>query len=80
MDRNLTKAQITIYRIEEGMASKPFKHLISERKGEMIFPGGLIQSSVIDTYTTPSDSLSRNEFVTLILDGSHAPLFRHYLD
>jgi len=62
------------------MSGQSFQYLINERKKEMIFSGSLIQSAVINAYAPPNNNPSRNELIMVILDDSHATLFRNYLN
>jgi len=80
MDRNLEERGISIQITEEEMPCQPFEHLVNEGEGEMIFPGGLIQYTIINTHSSPHHSPSRNELVALIFDDSHPTLLGNYLN
>jgi len=77
---NLKETRVSIQIAEERMPCQPFQHLINEGEGEMIFPGGLIQSTIINTYSLPNYSPSRDELVSLILNDGHPNLFGKYLN
>ena len=54
--------------------SQPFKHLVDEGKGEVIFPGSLVKHLVIDTHSPSGHGPLRYELIPLISDYRHASL------
>jgi hypothetical protein len=49
--RYLVVSRISIQETVIGMPCQAFHHLIYERKGKMIFPGGGIQFAVVDKHS-----------------------------
>ena len=80
MDRNLEETRVPMQVIEERVPRQSLQHLINKGKGEMIFPGGLIQFAIINPHAPPGNSPRGDKLVALILNDGHTTLFWNHLD
>ncbi|GJW23399.1 hypothetical protein Tco_0034021 [Tanacetum coccineum] len=62
------------------MSIQSFKLLIDERKWNVIFPGCVVQLTIVDTYAPSGDYPLRDELFLLILYYGHSSLLRDNLD
>ena len=62
-----------------GLTSQPFQHLINERKGVMIFPSGLVETSVVNADSPAILHSGWNELILLVGHDSHSGFLWNYL-
>jgi hypothetical protein len=57
-----------------------FQHLINERKGKVVFLGGLVKLAIVYAHTPPCDGALRDELILMIVHHCHASLLWHNLN
>jgi hypothetical protein len=58
----------------------PFQHLVYERKGKVVFLGGLVKLAIIYAHTPTFDGALRDELILIIAHYRHASLLWHNLN
>jgi hypothetical protein len=56
------------------------QHLIDERKGKVVFLGGLVKLAIVYAHTPTCDGALRDELILIIAHYRHAALFGHNLN
>ena len=76
---DLEVSSVAIQKAVMGLTSQPFQHLIDERKGVMIFPSGLVETSVVNANSPTILHSGWNELILLVGHDSHSGFLWNHL-